>query len=62
MRDELALLTLPETVERIGRHLDAMEDGPSRRLAAREALFAAEELRRRARKVADVTELDLVAE
>jgi predicted metal-dependent HD superfamily phosphohydrolase len=62
LRDELALLTLPEAVERAARHLDLIEDAAARRAAARSMMFAAEELRRRARKATDITELDLVTE
>jgi hypothetical protein len=59
LRDELAALSLPETVERLGRHLERLEDPAAREEAARALLFAAGELTRKARKHLDLTDADL---
>lgn len=61
LRDELALLSLPETVERAARRLDAIEDLAARHEAARALLFAAGELTRKARKHVDLTDAELAS-
>ena len=61
LRDELALLSLPETVERAARRLDVIEDPALREEAARVLLFAAGELTRKARKHVDLTDADLAS-
>jgi hypothetical protein len=61
LRDELALLSLPETVERAARWLEAIEDAASRAEVARILLFAAGELTRKARKHVDLTDADLAS-